>query len=421
MQTQQRTILVVDDQQSHLQAISATLQLAPDGYRVLTATNGRIACEIAEQEQPDLIVMDWLMPEMDGYDALLYLKNQPTTMEIPVIMLTSLDSPKRLEQAFNAGAADYIRSPIDKVELLARVRSSLALSDSYRQIKEQHHRLELRNKEIAQQRELLEQQAIDIRIANAKLHQANKALERKNSQLTELNYEKNELLGVAAHDLKNPISNIKMLAQLLHREAGTLSEAEVKEYAGDILTDAEKMFELVMKLLDINAIESGGVTLEPTSFDFAVAVQNVIENYHARAAAKAITIHFQAAQTLLMVYADQSATLQVLDNLISNAVKYSPQGKSIVVRMSEGAVSESGKTARCEIQDEGPGLTEEDKRKLFGKFARLSARPTGGEHSTGLGLSITKRMVEAMNGRVWCESTWGHGATFIVELPLAKE
>ncbi len=360
------------------------------------------------------------MPEMDGFEALQCLKKQPTTSEIPVIMLTSLDSPKRLEQAFNAGAMDYIRSPIEKVELLARVRSALALSESYRQIKEQHHRLELRNDEIAQQRTLLEQQAVEIRIANAKLEQANESLKSKNAQLTELNYEKNELLGIAAHDLKNPISNIKMLAQILHNEVETLSKAEVKEYSGDILVDSGKMFELVMQLLDVNLIERGGLRLKPVEFDFAVLVQSVIENYHSRASAKQISIHFQPSQIDLPVFADPSATIQVLDNLVSNAVKYSPPGSSVYVRALQRTPNDSvtkRTIARCEIQDEGPGLSDDDKKKLFGKFARLTAQPTGGEHSTGLGLSIVKKMIEAMNGNVWCESEFGKGATFIVELP----
>jgi len=105
---------------------------------------------------------------------------------------------------------------------------------------------------------------------------------------------------------------------------------------------------------------------------------------------------------------------QVLENLVSNAVKYSPPGKNIFVRLKKEASA-----ARCEVQDEGPGLSAEDQKKLFGKFARLSAKPTGGEHATGLGLSIVKRMVEAMHGKVWCESEPGKGATFIVTMAAA--
>jgi signal transduction histidine kinase len=104
--------------------------------------------------------------------------------------------------------------------------------------------------------------------------------------------------------------------------------------------------------------------------------------------------------------------MEIFDNLVSNAVKYSPQGRNIYVRVARQA-----ENVLIAVQDEGPGLSEDDKAKLFGKFTRLSARPTAGEHSTGLGLSIVKRMVEAMNGKVWCESELGKGATFIVELP----
>jgi signal transduction histidine kinase len=107
--------------------------------------------------------------------------------------------------------------------------------------------------------------------------------------------------------------------------------------------------------------------------------------------------------------------MQVIDNIISNAVKYSPQEKNITIRLQ----SRAG-VVRVEVQDEGEGISPEDMQKLFGKFVRLSARPTGGEHSTGLGLSIVKKMVEAMSGRVWCESEVGKGATFIVELPTSS-
>ena len=109
---------------------------------------------------------------------------------------------------------------------------------------------------------------------------------------------------------------------------------------------------------------------------------------------------------------DRNVTVQVLENLLSNAIKYSPPSKNISARLRlvDGA-------ARCEVQDEGPGLSAADQQRLFGKFARLSAKPTGGEHATGLGLSIVKKMVEAMNGRVWCESEPGQGATFVVQFP----
>jgi signal transduction histidine kinase len=148
-------------------------------------------------------------------------------------------------------------------------------------------------------------------------------------------------------------------------------------------------------------------------------MQQPIQDYHDRAALKNITLHFSTDTAQVPVYADTSALAQVIDNLLSNAVKYSPQGKNVFVRLRE-----IDSKVRIEIQDEGEGIAPKEMEKLFGKFVRLTARPTGGEDSTGLGLSIVKKLVEAMNGKVWCESQSGtelsaSGTTFIVELPSA--
>ena len=138
----------------------------------------------------------------------------------------------------------------------------------------------------------------------------------------------------------------------------------------------------------------------------------MVEAQRPRALAKSQTLRLESLTGPVPAVIDPSVTVQVIENLVSNAVKYSPPGKNIFVRLLQPA-----EAIRCEVQDEGPGLSAEDQKKLFGKFARLSAKPTGGEHSTGLGLSIVKKMVEAMNGRVWCESELGKGATFVVQFP----
>jgi signal transduction histidine kinase len=172
------------------------------------------------------------------------------------------------------------------------------------------------------------------------------------------------------------------------------------------------MLELVRNLLDVNRLESGTVQFHPVEFDLAPMAESTVWQYTQTASVKHITLHYRLETDVSMVYADEQATMQVLENLVSNAVKYSPHGKQVFIR-----ISSKDDYVRLEVEDEGPGLSDEDKSKLFSKFARLSARPTGGEYSTGLGLSIVKKMVVAMNGKVWCESEYGKGATFIVELP----
>jgi signal transduction histidine kinase len=240
-------------------------------------------------------------------------------------------------------------------------------------------------------------------------------VKERTERLMQLNVEKNEFLGIVAHDLKNPLSSIRMIAELINHEAGKFTKDEVEEYSNDIVTEADRMFTLITNLLDVNKIERG-FTVHTSRLDVASITQAIAENYTDRAQQKQLTIKFEAKENPAFVLADEVAAMQVIDNLVSNAVKYSPNGagKNIYVR-----VVRAGSAYRIEVQDEGPGLSPSDKDKLFGHFARLSAQPTGGEHSTGLGLSIVKRMVEAMQGKIWCESELGKGANFIVELPSA--
>jgi signal transduction histidine kinase len=176
------------------------------------------------------------------------------------------------------------------------------------------------------------------------------------------------------------------------------------------------MFDLVSNLLDVNRIEQGKMNLTLAPCDYWDTVRQSVEGYRQRALAKQIELHFEENNRPPMVTADATQLVQIMDNLVSNAVKYSPRGKNIWVR-----VYQVDNHVRAEVKDEGPGISAEDQKRLFGKFARLSARPTAGEHSTGLGLAIVKRLVESMKGEVWCESRPGEGAAFIVELPVAAE
>lgn len=246
-----------------------------------------------------------------------------------------------------------------------------------------------------------------------KVQERTAELEEKNKQLTELNAEKNELMGIVSHDLKNPIGAVRNYAELIENKI--ITGDEVAKVSSQIVQVSERMLDLVTNLLDMNYLESGGIQLSIVNFDIAPLVEYAAYQYHVPAEVKSITIHYNKEAEKSIVFADEQAMIQVLDNLVSNAVKYSPHGKNVFVR-----VKSNEKAVRVEVEDEGPGISEEDMKKLFGKFARLSAQPTGGEHSTGLGLSIVKKMVEAMKGRVWCESEPGKGATFIVEMPLVE-
>jgi signal transduction histidine kinase len=288
----------------------------------------------------------------------------------------------------------------------------------YSRTQKSNKQLQLQNAEIRKQQYQLSQQSEEIAAINGELQQ-------KNARLIDLNEEKNHFLAIAAHDLKNPLTGIRSLSDYLSQDSISLPESEVHLLGSRISQTADRMFKLVQNLLDVNAIESGKMELQLTEIDIVPIVETITQQYMDAATAKNITLRFNVnlgenslqsdnVHRGLWAIADENALMQVLDNLISNLVKYSPQGKQAFVR-----VIQMEKVIKVEIQDEGPGLTDEDKSFLFGKFTKLTARPTGGEHSTGLGLSIVKQLVELMYGSVRCDSEYGNGATFIVELPRA--
>ena len=203
---------------------------------------------------------------------------------------------------------------------------------------------------------------------------------------------------------------IRGYAERLDEDSEDISKDDM---AARIKKSANVMFDLVSNLLDVNRIEQGKMDVNLAPCDLWETVRQAVEGYRPRAQAKQIELHFDGRTRAPLVIADAAQLVQIMDNLVSNAVKYSPAGKNIYLR-----VRQVDSCVRAEVQDEGPGISEADRTRLFGKFARLSARPTAGENSTGLGLAIVKRLVESMNGKVWCESEPGQGATFLVELPV---
>ncbi|MBS1537917.1 MAG: PAS domain-containing protein [Bacteroidetes bacterium] len=255
----------------------------------------------------------------------------------------------------------------------------------------------------------------DLKIAEFDLIKLNNELETRVSKRTQelivSNEEKDEILGIAAHDLRNPLGGILMQSGLvkMYLEKKKVEEAKIRII--EIEKSVQRMNDIIINLLNTYALEIGKYTFHLCSFDCEKIIKNELESEKLYSDSKNIIIHFEKLGDT-QVYADENAFKEIIENLISNAIKYSPKNKEIWV-----SISSQNKKIIFSIKDQGQGLTDEDKEKLFRKFSRLSARPTAGESSTGLGLSIVKKLVEAMNGRVWVESTFGEGAEFKVELP----
>lgn len=372
IKSEKEFILVVDDVTKNLQVLGNILM--EEGYEIALASDGFEALETVESDKPDLILLDIMMPELSGYDVCRKLKANDTTKEIPIVFLTARSETEDIVKGFSLGGSDYITKPFKREELLARIDTHLKLKRS---------------------RDII-------------VHQ--------NEQLKKLNEEKNEFLGIAAHDLKNPLNSIKGLAELLIMDHGDTPKEEVLEYAELIKSSSEYMLQIIIDLLNVNAIEEGKVNFQIDTIDFVELTETLLTKFTKMSSAKEIKLNFSAENSIHYIDADAVRLQQVIENLVSNAIKFSPFNKNIWIKISD---LNNGKT-KLEVKDEGPGLTEDDLKKLFGKFARLSAQPTNNENSTGLGLSIVKKLVEGMNGAIRCESVYGEGASFILEMNTAQ-
>lgn len=239
--------------------------------------------------------------------------------------------------------------------------------------------------------------------------------QRANERLLQLGKEKNEFLGIAAHDLKNPLQTIIGYCQMQTEYFDKLNREKILKYTYNIELSASRMVGLIVNLLDISAIEQGHIHFNPKPVQLEQWMIPQVQHFERVAAQKEIQLQKDSFAGM-QVLADEYMLSQVFENLLSNAIKYSPLHKKVYI----GALKdESAGMCGFFIQDEGPGIAEEDMKKLFGKFTRLSARPTAGESSNGLGLSIVKKLTDMMNGQVVCESKAGQGACFKVLLPRA--
>ena len=238
-----------------------------------------------------------------------------------------------------------------------------------------------------------------------------KQIIRQKESLEELNEEKNHLMGIIAHDLRNPLSSTLSLAELMKSESENFDEDQVICING-IIKALNRMVNMVDRILDVKALEAKQDQLNLEKVELSELIKNAYESYKAKIKDKKLKVHLN----LNSIYAkvDRQYLLQVLENLLSNAIKFSPPEKSIFLNLW----IHDGK-AHIGIKDEGPGISSDDQKKLFHKFQQLSAKPTGGESSTGLGLSIVKKYTELMKGNVWCESEPGKGAKFVVTFQKA--
>ncbi|HEY1172171.1 MAG TPA: hybrid sensor histidine kinase/response regulator [Verrucomicrobiae bacterium] len=355
-------VLVVDDQPVNIQVVGNILGKL--GYEIVPAADGTTALKRMALRTPDLILLDVIMPDMSGFEVCRQIRENPAWKDIPVIFVSAADDKELVIRAFNEGGVDYVTKPFNHAELLSRVKTHLTL----------------------------------------------KAARDRLYQLAE---DKDELLGILAHDLKNHLSGMQLSAQLLKDRMGAVENPKTMRLVDNMCQSTGQLLVFVKEFL-ANASVDHGLQLQKNRVSMAEAVNGIVLEHQEASARKNLQVLATLPQQDTHVYADSTALNQVLDNLLSNAVKFSQPDKEIKI-----TVRVEGEHVVCVVQDEGPGFTPEDKKRMFRRYGRLSARPTGGEPSTGLGLSIVKKLMQEMGGEVICESEPGAGATFTLRLPVA--
>lgn len=363
IETNTGCLLVVDDQELNIQVIGAALgQL---GFEILPATGGAQAFQRLAVRRPDLILLDLLMPDIDGFEVCRRIRENVDWAEIPIIFLSSADDKGLIVRALESGGVDYITKPFNHAELVTRVRTHLALK-------------------------------------------------KARDELKQLAEDRDELLGILTHDLKNHLGGMDMSAQLLRDRTEAMADPKLRLMAENISHSSSQMLAFVKEFL-ANASADHGLNLKTEPVNLSAAAARAVQQHQEAAKGKQLVFKVVLPPNGVLVQADGAALNQVLDNLLSNAIKFSPPGKQIRLTVCPPGA----RYVECQVQDEGPGFSENDKVRMFRRYGRLSARPTGGEPSTGLGLSIVKKLVLAMHGELACESTPGNGATFAFRLPRA--
>lgn len=363
-------ILIVDDDEIIRKLLRRVLERS--GFVIDEAASGEQALEQIEQDPPDLILLDVVMDGIDGFQTCRKLKGIEKMAEVPIVFVTGRSDTGSIVEGLNAGGNDYITKPINRHEALARIRNHLKM------------------------RKLMRMQAEFI------------------DGLKKANLAKNRVIGVASHDLRNPIASIRGLSEFL-LESGPLNEDQM-EIATTIQTTSDRMLNLVEELLDLSVIESGEERTDYEPCNISEIVSSSIGIYQFTANKKSIEIHFEEVGDVPdLLLLDKMQFRRLTDNLLSNAIKYSPLETKVSV-----FIQVEGETLQITVEDEGPGIPEDEMHKLFTDFGKTSVQPTGSETSTGLGLSICKKIAEVHKGYIHAANREDRsGMRFTVELNTA--
>lgn len=364
-------ILIVDDVMSNVLLLKVLL--TNEKFAIATASNGRQALEQVEKENPDLVLLDVMMPDMSGFEVAQHLKSNPQTAEIPIIFLTALNSTADIVKGFQVGANDFVSKPFNKEELIIRVTHQISL--------------------VAAKRLILS----------------------KTEELQRTIAGRDKLYSVIAHDLRSPMGSIKMVLNMLILN---LPSEKIGAEMYELLTMAnqttEDVFSLLDNLLKWTKSQIGKLNVVYQDVDLVEVTDGVIEIFSMVASLKKIRI-CEMKPEKMMVNADIDMLKTVVRNLLSNAIKFSKENSEVLVKMEE-----VDGMAVVSVQDHGCGISEEGQKKLLHTDTHFSTFGTNNEEGSGLGLLLCKDFVVKNGGKLWFTSKEGEGSIFSFSIPVKK-
>ena len=373
-------ILIVDDIPENLQVLSETLLIY--GYEVILASNGATALEMAASRRPDLILLDILMPGMNGYEVCTRLKSDPEYNHIPIIFLSAKVEIEDIIQGFSVGGSDYVAKPFNIHEVVARVATHVKLK-----------------KVIESNNRIIEQ-----------LKAKNEELNIAEQKLIEINASKDKYFSILAHDLRNPFQGFMGLTDVMISELDSLSSSDIKEMAGALHISAMKVYNLLENLLSWSRIQLGRFEFSPERIDLQQVVNLNKQLYTENASKKYITITNDIPSGV-SVRADRNMLDTILRNLFSNAIKFCNENGNI-------NISASDREFMVEIlfSDDGIGMSQEMIADAFKLDKTIVRNGTSNELGTGLGLILMKELIEKNGGKIRLESEINSGTTFHILL-----
>ncbi len=413
-------ILIVDDLPNNLKVISSVLK---NDYKISLAKSGKMALDILENVTPDLILLDIMMPEMDGYETIRLIKQKQRLKDIPVIFLTAKTEIDDIVKGFDLGAVDYITKPFNQREVKVRIRNQIMLKNALEENKQHNLELQAKNKEIHELNDELIKRNEDLVIARdaveehahktnymyQRLLESEEKIKKQNAELKTVNSEKDKFFSIIAHDLRSPFSGLLGLSQMIISEFEEMTREELLEIMEQFNTSLSGLHKLINNLLEWSRIQKNTIKLHPENLHIRMLVENIETLQQTNLNEKRISCVNNVDENF-RIYADENTMHTVLRNLISNAIKYTEENGKITIN----SIS-TDKEKIITIKDSGIGIPAEIKKNLFSIGEKTSRNGTQGEKGTGLGLVLCKEFINKNNGSISVKSIEGEGSTFILK------